>query len=61
MIRNKNKLLVSGLLALLLLLAGCGNQGTDAALIAAAETEAVPTPTPTVEIDIGGSTVLPDA
>ena len=57
MIRNRNKLLVSSLLALLLLLAGCGQENID---VAVAETEPPPTPAPVVAIDIGGSTVLPD-
>ena len=55
MIQNKQRLLVSGLLTLLLL-TGCGEQNTPAAPVAAAE----PTPTPVVEIDVGGTVVRSD-
>jgi len=61
MIRNKQKLLVSVVLAAVLLLAGCGQQDAVSAPVAAAETEAPPTPTPLVELDVGGSVVRVDA
>ena len=61
MIPNKQRLLISGLLALTMLLVGCGQLNAVSAPAAAVETETPPTPIPETEIDIGGTVVRTDA